>query len=50
MRTITCIIERPDGTTYEQQVTLKENETPEDACKRLQRTLGRSYWVVDWYE
>lgn len=41
-------IERSNGTTYEQAVELKSNETPLGGAKRLKAALGRGYWVCDW--
>ena len=43
---IVCKVERPDGTTYEQQVTMKPGETQKQAAARLQKELGNPY---GWY-
>ena len=50
MKRVVAIIERPDGTTYTQQVTVEEHETIDDALNKLQRMLGRKYLVCDYYE
>ena len=43
---IVCKVERPDGTTYEQQVTMKPGETPKQTSLRFQSELGNPY---GWY-
>lgn len=43
---IVCKVERPDGTTYEQPVTMKPGETQKQAAARLQSELGNPY---GWY-
>lgn len=45
-KSIVVIVERPNGTTFEQKVKLKENEEPKDAAKRYQKILGEPY---GWY-
>lgn len=50
LKTIAAIIERPNGTTYEQQVLVKPNETIDEALNKLKRVLGKSYYVCDYYE
>ena len=43
---IVCKVERPDGTTYEQQVIMKPGETQKQAAARFQKELGNPY---GWY-
>lgn len=50
MKYVVAVVERPDGTTYTQQVEVKDNETEDDALNRLQSILGRRYLVCDYYE
>ena len=40
------LIERPDGTVYEQEIPY--TNTPEDSIKIFERYLGKEYMVVDW--
>ena len=47
---IIVVIERPDGTTYTQQVGIEECETISDALNRLQRMLGDEYLICDFYK
>lgn len=47
---IVCIVERPDGSLYEQTVTVKQNETYDRAVARFQKMLGKEYQVVDYYD
>lgn len=49
MRKIMLIIERPDGTTYEQEVTVKDNETIEQALVRCERVLRSDYYICTYY-
>lgn len=46
---IVLLIERPEGTTYEQPVTVKDGDTIEDTLKKQQRMLGEDYWICDYY-
>ena len=46
---IVLLIERPDGSTYEQPVTVKQDDTVEDTLKKQQRMLGKDYWICDHY-
>lgn len=43
---IIVIVERPNGTTFEQRLKLKNGEKPQLAIKRYQKTLGDPY---GWY-
>ena len=45
--TITIVVERPDGTTYQQQVKVKNSI--QDTLKETKKYLGKKYWVVDWF-
>ena len=47
---IMVVIERPDGTTYTQQVGIEGRETISDALNRLQRMLGEEYLICDFYK
>lgn len=47
---IICTVERPDGSLYEQTVTVKQNETCDRAVARFQKMLGKEYQVVDYYD
>ena len=45
-KSIVVCVERPDGTTFYQEVQLKQNETPEQAKQRYQNDIGNPY---GWY-
>ena len=44
-----CIVERPDGTTFEQEIDWREGESVKTALGRYKKMLGKSYWICDWY-
>lgn len=39
-------VERPDGTTFEQEIPYQV--TPQDSVKIFQKLIGDDYLVVDW--
>ena len=43
------VIERPDGTTYTQEIEYDGKESLRVALARAKRLLGPDYWIVDWY-
>lgn len=44
---INVLVERPNGTTFWQDVALQDNETPYKAAKRYQKQLGDPYkWAT----
>lgn len=45
---IVVTVERPSGTTFEQTLKLKDDESPRDAIRRYQKVLGEPYgWYTD---
>lgn len=49
MKRLFVLIERPDGSTYEQEAEWREGESIKSAIGRCKRMLGKSYWICDWY-
>lgn len=43
---IVVTVERPNGTTFEQKITMRSSEGPKDAVRRYQKLLGDPY---GWY-
>ena len=43
---IIVTVERPNGTTFEQTISVWDNESPLDAMRRYQKVLGEPY---GWY-
>ena len=43
------VIERPNGTTYTQEIEYDEKEPVSVALERAKRLLGPNYWIVSWY-
>lgn len=44
-----CLVERPDGTTYEQELTRVRGEKPWQTCMRYKHeTLGKGYWICSF--
>lgn len=49
MRKLYCVVEAPDGHTWEQEVQWNEGESVKTALGRYKRMLGKSYWICDWW-
>ena len=49
MKRLFVLIERPDETTYKQEIEWRLGETVKSAISRCKKMLGRSYWICDWY-
>lgn len=47
---IEMIVERPDGTTYTQQVIVPPGATIEETIEKQRRVLGKSYYICDYHE
>jgi len=43
---LVVVIERPDGSTYEQNIPYVR--TVNHSLFLLKEKLGRGYWIVDW--
>lgn len=43
------VVERPDGTTFKQEVAVHCDEGAEEAVARYRKMLGCGYLVCDWY-
>ena len=46
---IIVTVERPEGTTFEQEVAVRNNEKPEQAMARCKKACGSGYWCCGWY-
>ena len=44
-----CVVEAPDGRTWEQEIELRDGESANAAIARYKRMLGKSYWICDWH-
>ena len=44
------LVERPDGTTFEQELERVKGLTPfQTAMKYKRETLGKGYWICQWW-
>ena len=43
------LIERPDGSTFEQEIEWREGESIKTALGRYARRIGKDYWICDWW-
>ena len=43
------IVERKDGSTFEQEIEVQEGETYKSALGRYKKMLGKDYCISDWY-
>ena len=46
---IMVTVESPDGLTFEQEVEVRKNETPEQAMQKCEKECGRGYLCCGWY-
>lgn len=49
MKRLFVLVERQDGSTYEQEIEWRDNESVATALTRFKKVLGRGYHICDWY-